>query len=129
MLFYRHRQSKNPADAGLKKCVVQNDTQLKLLRHLQNLLCTIIQKTLVISHRHLKWEPGASEAGLILQRSMARRSSPTRSSFWRLSHLLLIGLLCGLCATLYKSSPAYRTLVVDEAMVKFTICWACYYAD
>ena len=39
-------------------------------RHLQSLLYTIIQKPNVISHRHLTEGTGASEAGLILQRSM-----------------------------------------------------------
>ena len=39
-------------------------------QHLQSLLCTIIQKPRVISHRHLSEGTGASEAGLILERSM-----------------------------------------------------------
>ena len=51
--FKRHRQSKNPVETSWKKCVVQNVTQLFLLRHLQSLLCTIIQKPHVISHIHL----------------------------------------------------------------------------
>ena len=44
---------KNPVETRRKKCVVQNMTQLLLLRHLQSLLCTIIHKPIhVISHRH-----------------------------------------------------------------------------
>ena len=35
------------------KSVFQNVTQLLLLDHRQSLLCTIIQKLHVISHRHL----------------------------------------------------------------------------
>ena len=35
------------------KCVVENVTQLLLLRHLQSLLCMIVQKIHVISHKHL----------------------------------------------------------------------------
>ena len=53
-----------------EKCVVQNVTQLLLVLHLESLLCTIVQKTHVISHRHLTEGTGASEAGLILQRSI-----------------------------------------------------------
>ena len=49
-------------------------TQLLLLRHLQSLLCTIIQKRHGISHRHLTEGTGASEAGLILQRSIGTHS-------------------------------------------------------
>ena len=47
-------------------------TQLLLLRHLQSLLYTIIQKPHVIPHRHLTEGTGASEAGLILQRSILK---------------------------------------------------------
>ena len=53
-------------------CVVQNVTELFLLCHLQSLLCMTIQKPHVISHRHLTEGTGASEAGLILQRSILK---------------------------------------------------------
>ena len=53
-------------------------TKLLLLRHLQSLLsCTIIQKPHVISHRHLTEETRASEAGLILQRSIHKEKVDT----------------------------------------------------
>ena len=55
-----------------KKCVVQNVTQHLFLRHLQSLLCTIIQKRHVISHGHLTEGTRASEAGLVLQWSNTR---------------------------------------------------------
>ena len=55
-----------------KKCVVQNVTQLLLLRHLQSSLCTIIQRRHVISQTFDEGT-GASEAGLILQRSIQER--------------------------------------------------------
>ena len=53
-----------------KKCVAQNVTQLLLLRHLQSVLCTTVLKPHVISHRRLTEGTGASEAGLIPQRSI-----------------------------------------------------------
>ena len=65
-----YRQSKTQVETRWEKCVVQNVTQLLLLRHLLSWLCTIIQKRHVISHRHLTEGTGAPEAGLILQRSM-----------------------------------------------------------
>ena len=48
--------------------------QLLLLRHLQSLSRTTIQNPHVIFRRHLNMEPRASEAGLILQRSIELRS-------------------------------------------------------
>ena len=52
-----------------KVCGSKREAAL-LLRHLQSLLCTIIQKPHVISQRHLTEGTGASEAGIILQRSI-----------------------------------------------------------
>ena len=45
------------------KCVVQNLTQLLLLCHLQSMLCTIIQKLHVISHRYLTEGTGSLGGG------------------------------------------------------------------
>ena len=53
-----------------KKCVVQNVTQLLLLRHGGEEYTIFLKPFHVISHRHLTEGTGAPEAGLILQRSM-----------------------------------------------------------
>ena len=67
-------------------------TQLLLLRHLQCLLCTIIQKPHAISHRRLTEGTGASKAGRILRgpythihtHACVSMRTPTtrRSSMW-----------------------------------------------
>jgi hypothetical protein len=57
----------------MEKVCSSKPQQLLLLRHLQILSRTIIQNPHGIFHRHLKMEPKASEAGLILQRSITNR--------------------------------------------------------
>ena len=60
------------------KCVVQIVKQLLLLRHLQSLLCTIIQKRSVTSQRHLNGSLGGS---LVVYGSLTPAQADVRQVF------------------------------------------------
>ena len=111
LLLQWHRQSKTSMETRWKKRVVQNVAQLLFLRHLQSLLCTIVQKPHVISNRHLTQGTGASGAGLILQRCVVQCSGENRrrgqgKATWSrvgdlIATLMLFFTLCYLSLFLY----------------------------